>query len=179
MVTIAQTARLVIRSWIPEEDAGSAFQIYSDPEVTRFIITKTTNVEDALKLLQRWEATSLQLNDGSGLWAIVSKETLAIVGTIILIPLRDEAGRWMQDYEIGWHLKKSAWGKGYATEAARAILEYGFNTLKLSTIYSIARPENIASLHVIQRLGMMPIGCTNKYYKMELEMFKLEAGDRS
>jgi RimJ/RimL family protein N-acetyltransferase len=177
MTTIAQTDRLIISAWIPEADAESAFQIYSAPEVTRFLITKASSIEDALKILQRWEAISAQLNNGSGLWAVVSKETQEIVGTIILIPLRDEAEQWTQDYEIGWHLKKSAWGNGYATEAARAILNYGFHTLKLPTIYSIARPENIASIRVMQRLGMMPIGRTSKYYKMELEMFKLEAAD--
>ena len=72
-------------------------------------------------------------------------------------------------------MKKSAWGKGYATEAAKAILDYGFNTLKLPVIYAIARSDNVRSLRVIQRLGMIPIGRTNRYYKMELEMFKLEA----
>ncbi|AFY89621.1 N-acetyltransferase [Chroococcidiopsis cubana CCALA 043] len=172
MTTIAQTDRLTIRSWIPEEDAESAFQIYSDPEVTRFIKTKTTSTEDAIKLLQRWVILSTQLN-GGGFWAVVSKATPEILGTIILIPLRDEAEQWTQDYEIGWHLKKSAWGNGYATEAARAILNYGFNILKLPTIYSVARPENTTSIRVMQRLNMIPIGRTHKYYKMELEMFKL------
>jgi len=176
MSSILETDRLIIRSWIPEEDAQSAFQIYSDPEVTRFLITKTTSVEDAIKLLQRWVMLSVQLNNG-GFWAAVNKENKEIIGTIILIPLRDETEQWMQDYEIGWHLKKSAWGNGYATEAARAILDYGFNTLKLPTIYSIARPENTALIRVMQRLGMIPIGRTNKYYKMELEMFKLEVAD--
>lgn len=176
MNTIAQSDRLIIRTWIPEADAESAFEIYSDPEVTRFIKTKTTSIEDAIKLLQRWVTLSTQLK-GGGFWAIVNKETQEILGTIILIPLRDEAEQWTQDYEIGWHLKKSAWGNGYATEAARAILEYGFNILKLPTIYSIARPDNTASIRVMQRLGMTSIGRTNKYYKMELEMFKLEVTD--
>ncbi|OWY65759.1 GNAT family N-acetyltransferase [cyanobacterium TDX16] len=172
MNTIAQTDRLIIRNWIPERDAESAFQIYNDPEVTRFLMTKTNSVEDAVKLLERWVMLSTQLN-GGGFWAIVNQENQEILGTIILIPLRDEVEQWTQEYEIGWHLKKSAWGYGYATEAARAILDYGFNTLKLPTIYSVARPENTASICVIQRLEMIPIGQTSKYYKMELEMFKL------
>ncbi len=95
------------------------------------------------------------------------------MGTIILIQLRDEDEQLTPNYEIGWHLKKSAWGKGYATEAAKVILDYGFKTLKLPVIYSIARSENTNSLRVIQRLGMTPVGRTTKYYKMELEMFKL------
>jgi [ribosomal protein S5]-alanine N-acetyltransferase len=175
MVTIAETDRLIIRTWIPEEDAEQAFKIYSDPEVTRFLITKVDSVESSLNLLQRWLAKATLWNNGTGFWAIVTKETGEIVGTIILIQLQDEDENLTQDYEIGWHLKKSSWGKGYATEAAKAILDYGFKVLKLSTIYAIARSENTASLCVIQRLGMIPIGRTTRYYKMELEMFKLES----
>ncbi|NMG06908.1 GNAT family N-acetyltransferase [Brasilonema sp. UFV-L1] len=184
MAIIAETERLIIRTWIPEEDAEHAFQIYSDPEVTRFLITKVDSVESSYKLLQRWIAKSQEWNNGTGLWAIsrrldatriALKETGEIIGTIILIQLRDEDEQLTQDYEIGWHLKRTVWGNGYATEAAKAILDYGFKTLKLSVIYSIARSENTASLKVIQRLGMTPIGRTSQYYKMELEMFKLEA----
>lgn len=175
MAIIAESERLIIRTWMPKEDAEDAFQIYSDPEVTRFLITKVDSVESSYKLLQRWIAKSQEWNNGTGLWAIALKETEEIVGTIILIQLRDEDEQLTQDYEIGWHLKRTVWGNGYATEAAKAILDYGFKTLKLSVIYSITRSENTASLKVIQRLGMTPIGRTTQYYKMELEMFKLEA----
>lgn len=175
MVTITETDHLMIRTWIPEEDAEQAFKIYSDPEVTRFLIAKVDSVESSLNLLQRWLAKATLWNNGTGFWAIVTKETGEIVGTIILIQLQDEDENLTQDYEIGWHLKKSSWGKGYATEAAKAILDYGFKVLKLSTIYAIAHSENTASLCVIQRLGMIPIGRTTRYYKMELEMFKLES----
>lgn len=175
MNILAETNRLIIRTWIPEQDAEQAFQIYSDPEVTRFLITKVDSIETQLNLLQRWVTKFDQINNGTGLWAIVLKNTGEIIGTIILIQLRNEEEQLTQDYEIGWHLKRSAWGKGYATEAAKAILDYGFNILKLPVIYSIANPENTASLRVIQRLKMIPVGRTNRYYKMELEMFKLEA----
>ncbi|MBD6614756.1 GNAT family N-acetyltransferase [Komarekiella sp. 'clone 1'] len=173
MNIIAETDRLIIRTWNPQADAEQAFYIYSDPEVTRFIITKVDSVESSQNLLKKWITKSQELNNGSGFWAILPKETEEIVGTIILIQLRDEDEQLTPNYEIGWHLKKSAWGKGYATEAAKAILDYGFKTLKLPVIYSIARSENTNSLRVIQRLGMTPVGRTTKYYKMELEMFKL------
>jgi len=175
MTILTQTDRLIIRTWVPEQDAEQAFQIYGDPEVTRFLITKVDSIESSRNLLQRWVTNFDQLNNGTGLWAIALKDSREIVGTIILIQLWDEEENLTQDYEIGWHLKKSAWGKGYATEAAKAILDYGFNTLKLPVIYAIARSDNVRSLRVIQRLGMIPIGRTNRYYKMELEMFKLEA----
>lgn len=173
MVIIAETNRLIIRTWHPAADAEQVFDIYSDPEVTRFLITRVDTIESSRDLLKRWLLRSQEWNNGTGFWAIVLKETKKIVGTIILIPLRDADKKPTLDYEIGWHLLRNAWGNGYATEAAKAILDYGFQTLKLPVIYSIARPENTASLRVIQRLGMTPIGRTTKYYNMELEMFQL------
>jgi len=173
MNIIAETNRLIIRTWNPEADAEQAFYIYSDPEVTRFIKTKVDSVESSQNLLKRWITKSQEWNNGSGFWAIILKETEEILGTIILIQLQDEDEQLTPDYEIGWHLKRAAWGNGYATEAAKAILDYGFKTLKLPVIYSIASSENTNSLRVIQRLGMIPLGRTTKYYKMELEMFKL------
>ena len=175
MAIITETDRLLIRTWIPEEDAEQVFEIYSNPEVTRFLITKVDSIENSRNLLLRWVAKSLEWNNGAGLWAIVLKETGEIVGTIILIQLRFDHEQLTQDYEIGWHLRRTSWGNGYATEAANSILDYGFKTLKLPVIYSIAHSENTDSLRVIQRLGMTPIGRTTKYYKMELDMFQLEA----
>ncbi|BAZ12625.1 GCN5-related N-acetyltransferase [Calothrix sp. NIES-4071] len=176
MTIIAETDRLVIRTWIPQDDAEQALKIYSDPEVTRFFSsTKASDVEQMVNILERWLKRATQLNNGTGLWAMVLKETGEIVGTILLILLKGNDGQFTEDYEIGWHLKKSAWGKGYATEAAIAIINYGFNILNLREIYSIANQDNIASIRVTQRLGMVPLGSTNKYHNKKLELFKLSA----
>ncbi len=164
MPIVAETNRLIIRTWVPEEDAKQALEIYSDPEVTRFLITKADTTESMVNILQRWATISAQLNNGTGLWAIVLKTTQEIVGTIVLIQLRDKDGQFTEGYEIGWHLKKAAWGNGYATEAAKVILDYGFNSLKLPVNCSIVNAENTASIRVIQRLGMTPVGRTNQYY---------------
>jgi [ribosomal protein S5]-alanine N-acetyltransferase len=175
MTVIAETDRLIIRTWIPQEDAEQALEMYSDPEVTRFFITtKASDLEQMVNILERWVRISNQLNNGTGLWAMVIKETGEIVGTILLVLLKDNDGQFTDDYEIGWHLKKSAWGQGYATEAAKAILNYGFKILNLREIYSIVNEHNTASIRVTQRLGMVSLGSTNKYYNMKLELFKLE-----
>jgi [ribosomal protein S5]-alanine N-acetyltransferase len=91
--------------------------------------------------------------------------------------LPDNNGDPTPEIEVGWHLKKSAWGKGYATEAGQAVLNYGFNVLKLPIIYAVVNPANTASIQVTQRLGMTPLGRTQQYYGKELELFKLEAPD--
>ncbi len=77
-----------------------------------------------------------------------------------------------RDYEVGWHLRRSAWGKGYATEAGRAALNYGFTVLGLPIIYAVTHPQNYASMRVAQRLGMTHRGRTNRYYDMELDLFE-------
>ncbi len=85
----------------------------------------------------------------------------------------------MQNYEVGWHLKKASWGKGYATEAAKGIINYGFNVLQLPIIYAVVKPENHASVKVTQRLGMTPMGITNRYYNgVELLLFKLDSQEK-
>ncbi|PLZ99823.1 GNAT family N-acetyltransferase, partial [Fischerella thermalis CCMEE 5328] len=82
MIILTQTDRLIIRTWVPEQDAEQAFQIYGDHEVTRFLITKVDSVESSRNLLQRWVTNFAQLNNGTGLWAIALKDSREIVGTI-------------------------------------------------------------------------------------------------
>jgi RimJ/RimL family protein N-acetyltransferase len=176
MAILTETKRLVIRNWMPQDDAEQAFEIYGDPEVMRFIGRGKTeeSVETQRRSLQQRVDRTAALNNGTGFWAIADKQTGEIFGTVILKQLPDNDGNPTPDFEVGWHLKKAAWGKGYATEAGQAVLDYGFNVLKLPIIYAVVNPENTASIHVTQRLGMVPLGRTQKYYGEELELFKLE-----
>jgi RimJ/RimL family protein N-acetyltransferase len=77
------------------------------------------------------------------------------------------------DVEVGWHLARAHWGHGYATEAARALINHGFHTLNLDTINAVVNPANAASIRVTQRLGMTPLGRTRKYYNAVVELFRL------
>lgn len=178
MTNLLETERLIIRSWMPELDAEQAFAIYGDPEVTRFIGGKTENNIDTqreklTKVTQRYQ----KLNNGTGFWALVEKQSKEIiVGAILLKRLPDKNHQSSEDYEVGWHLQRNFWGKGYATEAAREIINYGFNVLNLLRIYSVVHPENYASVRVTQRLGMKPMGYTNKYYGgVEVLLFQIDS----
>lgn len=177
MAIIFETERLIVRNWIPDEDAPAALAIYSDPEVTRFLGAGKTeqSVETLRQRLQQVCDRYAQINNGTGYWAILEKETGKIVGSVIIKQLPDNEGQPTSDFEVGWHLKRDSWGKGYATEAGRAAIEYGFSVLKLPVIYAVVKPDNKASIRVTQRLGMTPMGRTNKYYGAELELFKLDA----
>ncbi|MEH1824331.1 MAG: GNAT family N-acetyltransferase [Nostoc sp.] len=175
MTNLLETERLIIRSWIPESDAEQAFAIYSDPEVTQFLgkSSHVTSIELQRQRLIEGIERMHQRNNSTGAWAIVEKETTTIVGTILLKQLPDKDGLPTQDYEVGWHLRRAVWGKGYATEAGQAMLNYGFSVLNLPVIYAVVKPENHASIRVTERLGMKPVGQTNKYYGIKLLLFQL------
>ena len=174
MTALFETERLIVRSWIPDRDAEQVFEIYNDPEVTYFLGngSRNTNVESTRQRLIDWTDQS---KNGTGSWAIVEKDTTKIVGTILLEPLPDQYRLPTEDYEVGWHLRRTSWGKGYATEAGRGMLNYGFNVLNLPVIYAVVKPKHDASIRVTQRLGMKPVGKTKKYYGIELLLFQKDA----
>jgi [ribosomal protein S5]-alanine N-acetyltransferase len=174
MNIIFQTERLIIRNWIPQADAPQAFEVYSDPDVTRFIGGRIENIAQTQPWLEGIVEYNNKRHQTSGFWALVEKATESVIGAIMLKQLPDKEGKPTEDYEVGWHLRQASWGKGYATEAARGTIEYGFKTIKLPIIYAVVHPENYPSIRVTQRLGMIPKGLTNKYYGVEeVELFEI------
>lgn len=178
MTTVFETERLIVRNWDPDWDVDAAFSIYGDPEVMQFVGAgqPAASLDGVRSQLQKQLNHYADLNNGTGWWAMVKRSTGDPVGSVILRQLPDAAGQLTQDYEVGWHLRREAWGKGYATEAARAAVHYGFRTLELPVLYAVIHPNNQASIRVTQRLGMVPLGRTTQYYGgVELELFELTA----
>ena len=87
--------------------------------------------------------------DGYGMWAVELKPERKFIGRFGIQWLEE-----LEEIEIGWMLHKKYWGRGLATEAARASLEYGFDQCGLDRIIAIAEPENLASIRIMQKLGM-------------------------
>ena len=87
---------------------------------------------------------------GFGIWAVEEKATGKLIGRIGL-QLLD----WFDDVELVWMLRKSAWGKGFAAEGARAAINYGFNTLELPRMTSVIHTVNEPSIRLAERLGMI------------------------
>lgn len=167
------TARLNLREW-RVDDAVAAFEIYGDPEVVRFF-GKGWPISD-VAAQQHWLAERIERHrgpgfEGLGAWAVVEGSTQEVVGTLLLVPIppaRDEI-------EIGWHLARRFWGKGYASEAARTVLRYGFTDLGLRRICAVMDPMNIRSSGVARRIGMEWVGRTRQYYDgEELDLFAVE-----
>lgn len=144
------TPRLIIRNW-QERDRRLFFQINSDDEVMRFFPSRRTRVEaDELfdKLMKGIDETDFGF---TALELVATGECIGFAG----LHADDVApSRPAGTIEIGWRLAREFWGKGYATEAAIALLEHGFETMHLDEIVSYAVWNNEASLAVMRRIGM-------------------------
>lgn len=160
-----ETERLLIRDWEPEQDAEAAIAIYGNPAVTQWIGDKSldTTVAAVKARLQRYRDRAAQF-PGLGCWAVVRQSTNTVIGTLLLLPLPDRHHAPSGLVEIGWHFCPASWGYGYATEAARAVMDYGFKSLRLQAIYAVTLPANVASMRVTQRLGMSDLGFSEDYY---------------
>lgn len=100
------------------------------------------------------------------MWTVEEKATHEIVGLAGLFP-GEHVG---PDIEVAYHFRKDRWGTGYATETARACIDYGFGIARLHRIVGLMAPELIASAYVLQKCGMTQEG-RGRYYDMELLVF--------
>ena len=145
------TARLRLRPF-EERDADALFAVFSDPAVGRFVGGPHASPDDSAALIARNRAHHAR--HGHSLWAVEERESGVLVGEAGL-QLLELVG---PETEIGWTLGSPWWGRGYATEAARAWLDAAFTTLGLDAVIATVLPENAASHAVARRLGMEHAG---------------------
>jgi [ribosomal protein S5]-alanine N-acetyltransferase len=139
--------RLALRRFTPD-DIDWLADLYSDPDVTRYL----GGVKDRAKSEELLRTRILQYYDehpGLGIWMTVERDTGACLGFHLLNHIRGESV-----IQIGFTLVKSAWGKGFATEMAAAVLRYGFVDLKLPYIAGMASLQNYASQRVLLKIGL-------------------------
>ncbi|MEZ5427363.1 MAG: GNAT family N-acetyltransferase [Pyrinomonadaceae bacterium] len=160
-----ETERLFLRPF-EESDADAVFEMRRDEEIMRFIRQPQTKRDESLNWIkmisQRWETERI------GFCGVFEKATGDFVGWCGLWQLKETG-----EIEVGYALAKAFWGNGYATEAARRMLEYGFETLGLEKIVAVASPENRSSQNVMKRLGMEFIGL-GRFYENELVQYVIE-----
>ncbi|ADB35753.1 GCN5-related N-acetyltransferase [Kribbella flavida DSM 17836] len=170
-----QTDRLLIREW-QDDDAAAALEIYGAPDVALWLSPAIERIEDeaTMKLvLQAWIEAQPNFVVPAGRWAITRSDTGEVVGGLLirLLPPYEE------DLEIGWQLKPSAWGNGYATEASRALMRWAFTDGDTDELYAVARPNNKRAIATAERLGMEWVGETDKYYGLNLQVYRIRAAD--
>lgn len=141
-----ETQRLLLRMF-RESDLDAYAEMCGDAEVMRYI-----NDGQPLSREEAWRHMAMVLGHwqlrGYGLWAVEERESGEMAGRI---------GCWNPEgwpgLEIGWMLRRCFWGRGYATEGARAALYYAFMELQAAHVISVIHPRNLASIRVAERLG--------------------------
>jgi RimJ/RimL family protein N-acetyltransferase len=144
-----ETDRLILRRWRPDDFPAFA-AMNADARVCEFL-TGTLNEEQSKAFADRIQQHFATY--GFGLWATEVKGGAPCIGYVGLSVPRFDA-HFMPCVEIGWRLAHEHWGKGYATEGAKAALRHGFDILKLTQIVSFTVPDNIRSRAVMEKIGM-------------------------
>ena len=168
-----QTERCLITPYTADDLEGHR-AIYHSAAVRRYLGWTAAPELDELRELyieraKRWHAHT----PGSGAFSVRLHGSDDYVGLLLLKAMPYGDGEFSDRLEIGWHLAEPYWGKGLATEAARALLNYGFEVLKQETIWAVADPDNKASLAVMERLGMHYVETTDRYYGEEGVLYSI------
>ena len=171
MEIFAETERLILREILPV-DRNGLFAIDSDPDVNIYLgnnpVENIEKTDDIIKFIRKQ-----YIENGIGRWAMVEKSTNNFIGWTGLKLVRELTNNHIDYYDLGYRLNKSYWGKGFATEAAKASLQYGFNTLNLNKIYAIADSKNVASRNVIEKVGLKYIE-TFTYIDTDHDWFEMQ-----
>ena len=150
---VIETHRLLIRELRPA-DAARMFEIYSDPQVMRFMGPPPASVEvEEKSILSHVENYYRKL--GYGLWAVIEKGTGELIGRsgLLQFELQSEP-----PVEISYLLSRVHWGHGYATEAAAAVAQYAFETVGVDRLLAVIAPGNVSSARVAERVGFQRRG---------------------
>jgi [ribosomal protein S5]-alanine N-acetyltransferase len=146
-VVIFETPRLILRRFT-EADAALVFDLYSDPEVLKYLHERPlTDEADALDILRT--IIFPQYENNLGRWAVIVKDNDEFIGWC---GLKYRPG--IDETDLGYRFKKTSWGKGYASEATEHTLMYGLDTLNIPVITGRAHIDNIASLKILEKIGM-------------------------
>ncbi|MFP3878717.1 GNAT family N-acetyltransferase, partial [Bacillus paralicheniformis] len=143
--TIMKTDRMILRK-MRRDDAENLLEIFSDPTAMEYY-PSTKNEK------QQWIDWTLENYEkhGTGLWVAEHKQTGEFLGQCGIVPQEVEGS---DEMEIGYLFKRSVWKNGYATEAASACKQYGFESFHLKKIVSLPDAKNLPSRKVAERIGM-------------------------
>ncbi len=141
-----ETERLVLRE-LRDSDLEEYAPMMADPEVARYLGDGRTQTRD-----EAWRSIAMLVGHwhlrGYGMWAVTERERDHMIGRVGFFYPEGWPG-----FEIGWTFGRGAWGKGYATEAARRVLAYGFEEMGRKEIISVIHPDNKASIRVAEKIG--------------------------
>ncbi|WP_010676642.1 GNAT family N-acetyltransferase [Bacillus timonensis] len=143
---LLKTERLYLRQY-GQEDIYSLHSIFSDPETMKYYPAPFSEEQTKNWIIKNQKR---YIEDGFGLWAVCLKETNELIGDCGLVT-QNVDGQF--EVEIGYHINKKYWSKGYASEAAEGCKEYGFYQLGFTKLISIIDPRNLPSIRVAEKIG--------------------------
>ncbi|MGA2399866.1 MAG: GNAT family N-acetyltransferase [Steroidobacteraceae bacterium] len=147
-MSVLESERLVLREFVLD-DADFVLELLNEPAFVRFIGDKGVRTRaDAQEYLRKGPLDSYR-RFGFGLYLASLRADGSPIGMCGLVK-RDG----LADVDVGFALRSSYWSRGYAVEAAKAVLDYGRRTLKLGRIVAIANPDNHASIAVLEKIGL-------------------------
>lgn len=151
ITVVLETPRLLLRRWLPE-DLEPFARMNADPVVMEYFAAPYTHE----RTVSFYQTIQTELDTcGYGLYAAQEKESGLFMGYIGFHRWDDPQMAFCPCMEIGWRLDKPFWGKGYATEGAKACLELGFTQLGLPDVYSYTAIGNRRSQRVMEKIGLM------------------------
>jgi RimJ/RimL family protein N-acetyltransferase len=151
MQVFLETERLVLRRFTAA-DADNLFELDSDPEVMRWLTGGAPTPRDAIEndILPRF-LRSYERSGRYGFWAAIEKATGDFLGWF---SFRPREGGGPDEAALGYRLRKAAWGRGYATEGARALIRKGFTELGVRRVVATTYGDNLASRRVMEKAGL-------------------------
>jgi RimJ/RimL family protein N-acetyltransferase len=168
MQVYLETERLVLRRFMVD-DAENLFELDGDPEVMRYLSGGEPTPRDMIeeKILPRFLA-SYERFPGYGTWAAALKSTGEFLGWFGFQPTGEDAPG---NVSLGYRLRRTAWGKGYATEGSRALIRKGFTELGAERVYATTYQDNLASRRVMEKVGMKLV----RAYRLTLSDLRTES----
>ena len=166
MQVFLETERLVLRRFTPA-DVDHLVELDSDPAVMRFLtggaptpraVIEHDRLPRILSDYERWA--------GFGCWAAIAKATGDFLGWFHFGP---PAGAGSDEAELGYRLRQAAWGKGYATEGARALIHKGFTDLGVRRVFATTYQNNLASRRVMEKAGLTLVRTFHQSWPYRLE----------
>ena len=161
------TERLALREFA-REDVDDLVALDGDPRVMRYIGDGSVGTRALCEAgIERVLARYAE-DTGLGIWHATRRDDGRFVGWVSLKPCGDSA-----DIEVGYRLMHDAWGHGFATELARAMIRRGFGEVGLDRIIGVTHPENLASQRVLVKAGLRDEGW-GRYYGRDLRLFAVD-----
>lgn len=152
MKSYIETERLILREMISSDDEGM-FKLDSNPEVHRFLGNKPVKHIDESRLMIQ-NLRKQYAENGIGRWAVIIKETNEFIGWSGIKLIKGSINNHQDFYELGYRFIQKHWGKGYATEAGLAFVDFAFNEMKAENLYAFADARNEGSRNILEKLGM-------------------------